>query len=461
MADVPPPAERLLGDYGGANAQTGRLTIVNQPVNVANFQLHPSTINQLKRKNFTGKKDRETLGDAYKRFKRVLVACPTHNMDATEQMQMFVNGLKIKTKQLIDTATGGSTKFLTATGIKKVIEAIAANEHMELYDRCQSKPEGVIDLKLETNKICIEDIIVAEVDKKLKVEEIKFLKQNNPYFNTYNPGWKNHPNFSWKDQKGITPQHGQYETKYQQQQQQHAPKKDDWEIAIERMAAHNVQFQEETRNNQKNTTASIKNIQVQMGQIAQQLASSFQAQGALPSATVTNPREHNNVSAVTTRRGKSEEVVEEVDEEEDQLIEVDLEIKENEVVREEVAAPKPVVKETGIEPKPVVKLPFPTRNKKKGQHEKIFEKFLELFKKLEINIPLLEALEQMPTYAKFMKDIISKRRTADTNPIILTETCSAILQGMKIPIKKKDRGAITIPSTLKKERNGMLLPRLL
>ncbi|XP_050875745.1 uncharacterized protein LOC127079407 [Lathyrus oleraceus] len=390
---------------------------------------------------------------------------------------MFVNGLKIKTKQLIDTTAGGSTNFSTATGIKKIIEAIATNEHMELYDRCQSKPEGVIDLKLETNKIRIEDTIAAEVDKKLKalnigtqqmaqvqpvptvccetcsgphqtvyyfatpqqVEEIKFLKQINPYSNTYSSGWKNHPNFSWKDQKGTAHQHGQYQTQYQQQQQQHALKKADWEISIERMAVHNVQFQEETRNNQKNTTPSIKNLEVQMSQIAQQLALSSQAQGALSSATVTNPREHNNMSMVTTQNGKSDEVVGDVDEEENQLIEVDLEIKENEVVREEVVAPKPVVKETVIEPKSVVKLPFLTRNKKKGQHEKNFEKFLELFKKLEINIPLLEGLEQMPTYAKVMKDIISKRRTTDTNLIILIKTCSAILQGMKIPIKKKDR----------------------
>ncbi|XP_050916475.1 uncharacterized protein LOC127131606 [Lathyrus oleraceus] len=214
------------------------------------------------------------------------------------------------------------------------------------------------------------------------------------------------------------------------------------------MAAHHVQFQEETRNYQKNTTTSIKNLEVQMGQITQQLASSSQAQGALPSATVTNPREHNNVSVVATRSGKSDEVVEEEDEEEDQLIEVNLEIKENEVVREEVVAPKSVVKETVIALKPVVKLPFPTRNKKKEQHEKNFEKFLELFKKPKINIPLLEALEQMPTYAKFMKYIIFQRRTADTNPIILTETCSAILQGMKIPIKKKDRGVVSIPCTI-------------
>lgn len=55
MDDVPPPTERLLGDYGGANAQTDILTIVNQPVNVVKFQLHPSTINQLERKYFTGK----------------------------------------------------------------------------------------------------------------------------------------------------------------------------------------------------------------------------------------------------------------------------------------------------------------------------------------------------------------------------------------------------------------------
>ncbi|XP_050875056.1 uncharacterized protein LOC127078666 [Lathyrus oleraceus] len=71
-----------------------------------------------------------------------------------------------------------------------------------------------------------------------------------------------------------------------------------------------------------------------------------------------------------------------------------------------------------------------------------------MFKKLEINIPFLEALEQMPSYAKFMKDIISKRRSTDTDSIVLTETCSAILQGMKIPVKKKDRGSITIPCTI-------------
>ncbi|XP_050908560.1 uncharacterized protein LOC127122233 [Lathyrus oleraceus] len=173
------------------------------------------------------------------------------------------------------------------------------------------------------------------------------------------------------------------------------------------LKVHN--FKKKLEVNLRNTGASIKNLEVQMSQIAQQLTDS-QTPSALPSVTVTNPREHNNVSAVTTRSGKAKEVPEKDDGQEDQLLEVDLEIKENEVVSEEVTVPKPVVKEKFSESKPVVKLPFPARNKKKEQHEKNFEKFLEMFKKLEINIPFLE--------------------------------------GMKIPVKKKDRGSVTIPCTI-------------
>ncbi|XP_050890137.1 uncharacterized protein LOC127095500 [Lathyrus oleraceus] len=180
-----------------------------------------------------------------------------------------------------------------------------------------------------------------------------------------------------------------------------------------------------------------------MGQIAQQLASNSQAPGTLPSGTITNPQEYNTVNAVTTRSGKSTEVN---DIEKDGLIEVDLEIKETKVQDEE-AIPPPVQDKEKV-PKPIIKLPYPPRQKKKNQHEKNFEKFPEMFKKLEINIPFSEALEQMPIYAKFMKDTISKKRSTDTEPIILTETCNVVLQGMKIPVKKKDMGSVTIPCTI-------------
>ncbi|XP_022866955.1 uncharacterized protein LOC111386723 [Olea europaea var. sylvestris] len=42
--------------------------------------------------------------------------------------------------------------------------------------------------------------------------------------------------------------------------------------------------------------------------------------------------------------------------------------------------------------------------------EQQYKKFLEVFKKLHINILLVDALLQMPSYAKFLKDILSNKR---------------------------------------------------
>ena len=68
-----------------------------------------------------------------------------------------------------------------------------------------------------------------------------------------------------------------------------------------------------------------------------------------------------------------------------------------------------------------------------------------MFKKLHINIPFADALEQMPSYVKFMKEILSnKRRLSDFETVNLIEECSAILQ-RKLPQKLKDPGSFTIP----------------
>ena len=55
---------------------------------------------------------------------------------------------------------------------------------------------------------------------------------------------------------------------------------------------------------------------------------------------------------------------------------------------------------------PVV--PFPQRLQKETMEEQ-FSRFLDMFKKIEINIPFAEALAQMPNYANFLKDILSKK----------------------------------------------------
>ncbi|XP_050898315.1 uncharacterized protein LOC127105190 [Lathyrus oleraceus] len=82
----------------------------------------------------------------------------------------------------------------------------------------------------------------------------------------------------------------------------------------------------------------------------------------------------------------------------------------------------------------------------KNQDEEVV--LMHVKEKEKINIPFSEALEQILIYVKFMKDIISKKRSTNIDPIILTETSSVITQGMKIPVKKKDRGSVTIPCTI-------------
>ena len=69
-----------------------------------------------------------------------------------------------------------------------------------------------------------------------------------------------------------------------------------------------------------------------------------------------------------------------------------------------------------------------TQRLKKNKLDKQFTKFMEVFKKLHINILFADVLEQMPSYVKFMKDILSKkRRLSNFETVNLTEECSAIL----------------------------------
>ena len=72
-------------------------------------------------------------------------------------------------------------------------------------------------------------------------------------------------------------------------------------------------------------------------------------------------------------------------------------------------------------------VPFPQRLQKAKLQEH-FSRFLNMFKKIEVNIPFSEALTQMPHYAKFMKNILSrKRKIAEEGVVKLTATCSVVI----------------------------------
>ncbi|KAL4377400.1 hypothetical protein GQ457_02G025150 [Hibiscus cannabinus] len=64
-----------------------------------------------------------------------------------------------------------------------------------------------------------------------------------------------------------------------------------------------------------------------------------------------------------------------------------------------------------------------------------------------INIPFLEAIEQVPSYAKFLKDIVTKKRRADSyeTVVVASEYCAGRVE---IPMKKRDPGSFIIPCSI-------------
>ncbi|CAL9019488.1 unnamed protein product, partial [Prunus brigantina] len=91
---------------------------------------------------------------------------------------------------------------------------------------------------------------------------------------------------------------------------------------------------------------------------------------------------------------------------------------------------------------PNVPLPRRFMQFKKEENEK---DILETFKKVQINIPLLNAIAQIPKYAKFLKDLCTnKRRFKEHEQVALSEEVSAVLQ-RKLPPKLKDPGSFSIP----------------
>ncbi|XP_070010755.1 uncharacterized protein [Nicotiana sylvestris] len=67
-------------------------------------------------------------------------------------------------------------------------------------------------------------------------------------------------------------------------------------------------------------------------------------------------------------------------------------------------------------------------------------------KSLSINVPLVEALEYMPGYAKFMNDLVTKKRSMNFETIKVTHQVSAIVHLMDP--KFENLSAFTIPCTV-------------
>ncbi|KAL0431166.1 UNVERIFIED_CONTAM: hypothetical protein Sradi_0742600 [Sesamum radiatum] len=88
----------------------------------------------------------------------------------------------------------------------------------------------------------------------------------------------------------------------------------------------------------------------------------------------------------------------------------------------------------------------------KSKEEEHAREILDTFKKVEINIPLLDAIKQIPKYAKFLKELCTnKRKLKDKERIIFGKNVSAVIN-RKLPEKCKDPGMFTLPCVIGNKR---------
>ena len=266
-------------------------------------------------------------------------------------------------------------------------------------------------------------------------------------------GWRNNQNQNNQINQGYGWRNNQNNIQSNRTSETPSEKKLDLEQALAQMLTSHSAFMNETKANMQqqatqlnNQAAQLRSLEEQMGQMENLLTE--RQPGSLPSNSEVNPRRDGNehVKAVTLRSGKDLETKEKPSTTEEVEAENVIQPSQSDDTNKEQLKEKQS-EENSTEAKASIPVPYP-QCLKKHKLDKQFTKFMDVFKKMHINIPFADALEQMPSYVKFMKDILSqKRKLADFETVNLTEECSAILQ-RKLPQKLKDLGSFPIPCTI-------------
>ncbi|CAN6552459.1 unnamed protein product [Malus baccata var. baccata] len=201
----------------------------------------------------------------------------------------------------------------------------------------------------------------------------------------------------------------------------------------------------------QNVEASIKSLEQQFGQIAAQI--SDREKGIFPSQTVPNPRGHEDCNVVWTLRcGKSYDNHANCTEQNLPAMPITAE-SEMPAAEPDKSAEKQNLHSTKIIPKQISQrvydppLPYPERVIPKARDRQLKD-FMQTLSKVQINIPLLDAIEKIPSYAKFLKEVCSsKKKVAYLDKVVLTEQCNVVFLH-KLPPKKKDPGSFNISCTI-------------
>ncbi|KAJ9548124.1 hypothetical protein OSB04_020667 [Centaurea solstitialis] len=117
--------------------------------------------------------------------------------------------------------------------------------------------------------------------------------------------------------------------------------------------------------------------------------------------------------------------------------EVELPSRPTKEVREEAVRPR-----ESTTPHVPTRVPYPARLRKEKK-EAQYRKFIDLIKRVDINVPLVDLIAGVPSYARFLKELVANKARMGTEEIaFLNAECSATLSDT---LKKGDPGSFIIP----------------
>jgi hypothetical protein len=308
--------------------------------------------------SFTQDED-EKFSECWARFKDLLMKCPPHGYEKWRLVQFFYQGLSQPNRSMIELMNGGAFLNLTGDSAYKALEKIADNSQHWDFTSCRDKSArtpkkvGILETKGENELAQRMDAIVQRLDALsvgksvyaantftveccsicaspmhqaqscpsmtvyTEMEQVNafnnFQKPSSgPYSETYNPGWRNHPNFSWKQNQPITnpggAPHAQnhyppgFSAPYQNHGRSAPPASSSYQAPTQAPTSSTPSLEETMREFMKMTgqsisdvrqstmvnTQAIAKLEMQMGQLANHLGE--RDKGKLPSQAVNNPK---------------------------------------------------------------------------------------------------------------------------------------------------------------------------
>ena len=403
----------------------------------------------------------ETFSEAYERFNDYVSACPHHNFQNWDIIQKFYGGLNAVCRGQVDASSGGSILSLTPTETEALFKKIAENgawgaDRVTPTSLEQHTSTGTAKSVLEVDKM---EILGGKIDslmrrfEKMESGRAEEVKSTDYMMTCEECGEYGHSSercpeeakaLDYARKEGWIPP-----SNYRQNRQQQFTAGS----AIQNVIPLRIQlkdFMEEQAKINKDTHSKFKAVdkvlesidgkittvgssnqqlmgmmkilENQLSQLAEHLPN--KNEGKLPG----QPQSKESLKAVTTRSGR-----------ETRDPELTTKIASSvEAEKESEDEPEVTVDDTRVLPEKCR-----VRASKTDEH---FNKFIEVIKQLYIHMPLLDAL-QVPTYAKYFKDILANKREMPSECVKLTTECSAAI--MDVPLQKMaDPGCPTIPCSI-------------